>query len=307
MSHYDTILYYDSHFQKVIIDYLLKTEYKDSNNLVIDAIGGQITMNDKEYPIAFNTIKQSLSSIGKSNSFPKGLSCDKIVGSVLTGSNSAFFLSSISYKKIILTDDGIGTPVILKCGDIFKLVDLKFKLNFLLLRLILLLTGKKAPLRNKKIIKEIHQYFTIYNDETTLNSTKIIPFNNQFTIQEGVKAFIGQPFIEYKMMTKKDYIDTLLKVKGEGILKYFPDPSEKWHINETIEGIEFQKKGTPLELRFQQEGMPEQIYTFVSSAILNLKTVFPPMEGYFIRIPKAKKFRDYYYNVLLDNGIQEFK
>lgn len=307
MSHYDAILFFDSHFQKVIIDHLLNTEYKNKNTLVIDAIGGRIQIKDKTYPIAFNTLKQTLNSLSNINTFPKGLSCDDIVGSFLTGSNSTFFLSSIQYDKIILTDDGIGTPVILKCGDIFKLVDWKFKLNFFLLRILFILSGRKIPLRNPSIIKKTAHYYTVYNDATSLKSTKILPFNSDFRIQEGVKAFIGQPFIEYNMMSKEDYINTLLKVKGEGTLKYFPDPSEKWHKNETIEGIEFQAKGDPLEIRFQKEGMPEFIYTFVSSAILNLKTVFPEMNGYYIKIPKAKKFRDYYYNVLADNGIQEFK
>lgn len=307
MNHFDVILYYDSHFQKVITEHLLETQFQNQSTLVIDAIGGSYNIKDKKYPISFNSIKQSISSFSNINSFPKDLSCKILVGSVLTGSNSTFFLSTIKHEEIHLIDDGIGTPVIIKCGDILKVTNWKFRANCILLKLLFLLKGIKKPLSNVEVLKKIDHYYSIYNESNSLPSTKITPFNTNFTTIKGTIAFIGQAFIEYQMMKKEDYISYLQKVRGNRTLKYYPDPSEKWYENEQIEGIEFQEKGDPLEVRFGKEGIPEHIYTFVSSAILNLKTAFPELNGYFIRVPKSKKSWKYYYDVLADNGIKEFK
>lgn len=307
MPHFDAIFFYDSHFQKLVVEYLIKEKYSEKSCLVIDAIGGKYSWADNTVHLGFNTLKQSLSSLKNIRKFPKNLSCDEIVGSWLTGNNSNFLLSSIQYKKIVLIDDGIGTPVILKVGDIFKLVDYKYKLNFLLLRILFLISGKKQPLRNPKIIACVAKYWSLYQGEVSLNKERITPFNTDFEIVKGQKAFIGQPFIDYGMMDKESYLETLNNIRGGSTLRYFPDPSEKWYLGQNIDGLDIAEKGEPLEVRLQKEGMPEEIYTFVSSAILNLKTIFPATNGFFVRMPNAKKFRNYYYEVLADNGIQEFK
>lgn len=306
-SHYDIIYISESGFQKKIIEHLISNIYPNKKYLWLEGKDGCFIDNyNNVYKVDLNHIRGIFKSIGAIASFPK-LSCDFLIGTHFTGVNCRFFEAVIHYKELHLIDDGIGTPVILSNPNYYKNFPREL-LKILVVRAIVLLKALKFVKNTKSLVKSICKYYTVYpkpnyfNNEIGLN---LLQYNYELTSKVG---FIGMPLVDYNMVGKKYYTAVLKQlIKQHNSLYYYPDPNEGWIFSQKIKGLHIVKKKEPLELFLKSNGLPKKVYTFTSSALLNLKVADSKLDGYYIKLPKGGKIREYYYDIFENFGLKEYK
>lgn len=308
-TNFDIIYIVESGFQQKIVDHLIEQIYPNKNYLIIKKSGDGFQLGNQSWQaVDFNHGKGILKSFGTVYKFPK-LSCDKLIGTHFTGVNCRFFEAVIKYKKLELIDDGIGTPVILNKTNFY--FDQPFSLlKFFILRILLLSVFLKTK-STKKIIKNVSLYHSVYFKDYQGLKVNYLDYFKRWAseINTGKIGFIGQPFVEYGFIKEKVMIEILIQIISEnnGVLDYFPDPSEKWIYNQTISNLNVVLKDKPLELYFKENGTPEILYTFVSSALLNIKMISPATKGFYIKVPNQEKYRKPYYALFEKVGAKEYK
>ncbi|WP_431110091.1 hypothetical protein [Winogradskyella poriferorum] len=304
---YEIIYISESGFQRKIIEHLISNIHPNKNYLWLDGKDGCFTDNyNNVYNIDLNHIKGIFKSIDAIASFPK-LSCDFLIGTHFTGVNCRFFEAFIKYKELHLIDDGIGTPVILKNPNYYWNFPREiFKMN--LVRL--LVFGKKTRRlkTTKRLISTIAKYYTIYpSTHFYKNEIELDFLRFDYKLNNKV-GFIGMPLVDYGMVTQEYFSKVLISlISRYQKIYYYPDPNEKWIYNQNIEGLEMVEKNEPLETFLKTDGLPKKMYTFTSSALLNIKVADNKLDGYYIRIPNGGKVREYYYSIFNDFGLKEFR
>lgn len=307
MREYDIIYVSESGFQDKIIAYLIANRHADKTYLWIKHSGdGFKTSEGDVFKINFNHSKGIINSLRFTGRFPK-LKCDYLIGTQFTGINCRFFAAVINYKELRLIDDGIGTPVILSNPDYYhNFINERVKLTFVFL-LTLVVYGKKLRF-TKDIIQQIKHYYSVYPLQNYFKSQeKINLLELDYTLTKEV-GFIGMPLVEYKMVKAEFFTKILTSLIAEyGALLYYPDPNEKWIYETPIQGLRIVKKNEPLETYLHKNGLPYKMYTFTSSALLNLRISDTNFEGFYVKIPDGGDLRELYYNIFERYNLKEYK
>jgi hypothetical protein len=306
---YDIIYIVESGFQQKIIDHLIDQVYPNKSYLVIKKNGDGFLLGENNWQaINFNHSKGILKSISTIYKFPK-LKCERLIGTHFTGVNCRFFEAIINYDKLELIDDGIGTPVILDNPNFYFGQPFSI-LKFFVLRLLMLSVFLKTK-NTKNIIKNVTLYHSVYFKDYLGLKVNYLDYFKKWSseINRSKIGFIGQPFVEYGFISEIVMIKLINQIISENnvILNYFPDPCEKWIYNQKIENLNVVTKDKPLELYFKENGTPETLYTFVSSALLNIKMISPSVTGYYMKVPNQDKYRKPYYLLFEKVGAKEYK
>jgi hypothetical protein len=306
---YDIIYIVESGFQQKIIDHLIDQVYPNKSYLVIKKNRDGFLLGENNWQAAdFNHSKGILKSIATIYKFPK-LKCEKLIGTHFTGVNCRFFEAIINYDMLELIDDGIGTPVILDNPNFYFGQPFSI-LKFFVLRLLMISVFLKTK-NTKNIIKNVSLYHSVYFKDYLGLKVNYLDYFKKWSseIIRSKIGFIGQPFVEYGFINEIVMIKLIKQIISENnvILNYFPDPCEKWIYNQKIENLNVVIKDKPLELYFKENGTPETLYTFVSSALLNIKMISPSVTGYYMKVPNQDKYRKPYYLLFEKVGAKEYK
>ncbi len=305
INHYDIIYISESGFQEKVVEYLITHIYKNETYLWVKSQNGCFVDNEgKQYKIDLNHARGIVKSIPFIFKFPK-LSCQYLIGTQFTGINCRYFESVINYKELHLMDDGIGTPVITSYPNYYSHFP-KEQFKMAIVRSVLFLKFKKLK-STKQLIEDIQLYYTVYplkqsyKKEIHLN---FLEYDYRLIKNTG---FIGMPLVDYRMVSEKHFTLVLKSlIKKYGNLDYYPDPNETWINKQNIEGLKIIEKNEPLEIFLKRNGLPKKMYTFTSSALLNLKVADKRMEGYYIKIPDGGDIRSYYYSIFESFGLKEY-
>jgi len=236
--------------------------------------------------------------------------CDTLIGNLITNYNSYFLISVVEYSKLILIDDGIGTPVILENPNYYS-SPFKYKIKNLFLKITsFLILGLKFKLYDD-YYDDIKYYYTVYDFKNQIKSEKINIFHKSNKVLVGSKCFIGQPILEFGQISQQAYISFLKKVvKKEGQITYYAHPQEKILENLQLDGLTYIKSKLTIEKNFELNGIPEHVISFYSSSLLNLKMCNPEIRFYYVlndfSITSKSVFKTY--QDLLDrSGIMQYQ
>lgn len=302
------IIFIQTDLQLSIAKVIIK-KYSPDDVLILDLRTFSCRVDDKLIFVNLYGFK----NIGKTfYSFKKNkikFKCEFLIGNLITNYNSFFLISVIDYSKLILIDDGIGTTVILKNLNYYD-YNLKYKLkNFLLKSIFPVFYHKNFKMINEGV-NDISFYYTIYDFKTKFKSEKINIFKESQVILKNVKCFLGHPLIEYQLISEEKYILFLEKlIKKEGPILYYAHPKEYYLKNIPINGFTFITNDDPVEIIFEKQGIPEYIYSFYSSSLLNLKIHNPTTNFYYvlnnISITSDNIFEEYK-NLMEEAGIKRY-
>ena len=290
------IIFIQTDLQLVIAKEIIK-KYSQDDVLLLDLRTFSFVVDDKLLFVnlyGFENIRKTFYSFKKNKI---KLKCELLIGNLLTSYNSFFLISVIDYSKLILLDDGIGTPVILRHPTYYDYTIKHIFKNFLLKSIFPIFFYKNFKMI-KEVFNEISFYYTIYDFKTNFKSEKINIFKDSPVMLKNVKCFLGQPLIEYKLISKEKYILFLEKmIQNEGSIIYFAHPKEYYLKNIQIKGFTFISNDDPIEIFFEKNGIPEYIYSFYSSSLLNLKIQNPNTNFFYvlnnISITKDNIFEEY--------------
>jgi hypothetical protein len=305
-QYYEAVFVYETNFQKNIIEHLIAHQYRKKKILVIDARYNKIQIYDEVWNINIGSRKNTLKSIINILKWKKNIITDELVGTLFAGFNSRFFEVVITYKRLTIIDDGIGTPVLLKNPERYW-VDKKYRRIHIFNFIILLFRGKLLK-TTKQIIKRISKYYTIYN----------LPFNNSFiiekldfwdtyniTINKGMVGVIGDDMLSVEkrnIMIKQAYDFFSIPVH------YFPHPREQF-INELDKTYiaEIVRPTTTIEDHFNKNRIPEIIVARYSTVLLNLSMMkINGVKLFYIPV-KDGKVEKYYHELLDSVGVLPLK
>lgn len=275
------IIFVQSDLQNLIAQEIAK-KYETDDILILNIQQYKFTFANRNYFIKLygfvNIIKTFF--VFRNNGIK--FKCDLLIGNLLTNFNSFFIISTFDYSKLILIDDGIGTPVILKHPDYYS-SQLKYRIKNILLKIIYPFFFKEKFKIIKDFLPDISFYFTIYDFNNDIPSKKIKIFNESTKILYGHKCFIGQPMIEFALISKEKYIGFLNDIiRREGNIIYYGHPSESVLQKVDINGLIYVENRLPIEKEFEENGIPEYVYSFYSSSLLNLKQQNPRVNFYYI-------------------------
>jgi hypothetical protein len=306
-NHYDVIAYFETDIQKIYVDFIINNAFAEANCLLIDARNKKLLIDNRSYNINFNDRSCICNSLKELKNIDLTYSCKYLLGTHFTGVNCRFIVSIINYKKLLLIDDGLGTPTTLMMPSIF-LYRRTFILKYMILKILIYILIKKKLERTKVIISKIESYYTIYNIRTKLTKIRINPFpkwtRELITNKVG---FIGAPYIDHGLITKSRYVDFLKEmIRREGPLIYYLHPDEKWSENLIISGITFIKPCCSLEKYIETNEIPGKIIGFYSSALMNLKIMNEKIDAYYIKINTFKECGKCYENILTSNNIKAY-
>lgn len=275
------IIFIQTNFQKIIADEVVK-KYNPEDVLLLDFRNFFFEVENKYFFIRMYGILNILKTLSTFRKNKIRFECDFLIGNLLTNYNSFFLISTIKYSELILMDDGIGTPVILKHPNYYSSSTKYFIKNIIIKTLYrFFLDGKFKTINN--FISQISFYYTIYNFKSYIPSEKIKIFKDSIKILLGVKCFLGQPIIEFGQISKEKYINFLkLIIQIEGPIIYYAHPSESVLKNISINGLTFIKNQLPVEKIFEADGIPEYVFSFYSSTLLNIKEQNPNVNIFYV-------------------------
>lgn len=304
---YKTIVIYETQLQKRIINYFIDNgEISNERLLIINAIGHQVKVNKHIIDLNFNKFSKIYTSFRNISKFKEeNLVCETLVSTHFTGINALFFSSFIKCKNKLLIDDGIGTPVILLDNQIYKRL-IRFQVRFLIIRTILYFFFNTNLLPVKKAVKEINKYYSIYNLEKLFTKTGIDykyinGFNKEFVLMSRKIGFIGSPMVDFGLVSENKYMHLLSSIlSGEGSFTYYLHPDEKRENLLEIKGISFVKPQVSIEEYFEKHGVPETLYTFSSSASINIAAANPDVKIYYIKFKSFFRNKSNVYNRVLN-------
>lgn len=304
-SVYDVIMFYETLLQKSIVDYLLKSKYSKRRVLVIQAIGEYIVVEDVRFYANFSRVFGIFKSIGIIEHLAK-LKCDLLIGSHITSHRSRVFSSLIKFDKLVLIDDGIGTPIILKTFNYYWKTtnSFKFLLKVLLIK-VLFTIHLRTYLDLESIKKRIDFYFFLYSPWPSIISERISIFNQLKDYSTcPTTGFIGANIVDLGRIKEDDYVALLTKIAElEKGLIYYPHPFETWYKGRDLQNITIVEKSVSFEEYIKSSPIPYKVIGFTSSVLLNLKMLAPDIQTYFIRLSNDKLG---YYNLLKENCVHEY-
>lgn len=166
----------------------------------------------------------------------------------------AFFL--FSYKEVNTYDDGLGN--LLKEGDYSE-------------------SDTSSIFNRNKILKSSSLHYTIFDEENTAKCKieKLKIFNKKRydgTSKTPINIFLGQPIHELDKQFNQDYVLNLLN-KIE-IDVYCPHPRE----NNKLYKLRYSESVLIIEdyiIDLIDSGFEVNVFGFYSTALLNIKTIFP--------------------------------
>lgn len=314
---FDIIIYCESILQYNIIDKIL-VSLKDKKCLIITKDYYKFQNSNQNHIIKISTVdlhgfKKTLFFSNKNHLFSKKIyECGVFIASFLTGINSLFWESKISYKELHLIDDGTGTLYNIKYKRDYTSNTLRSIVNiFNIFNYIL--NKPKICYTNYTIQQKIAHYYTIYPLITSsFKSVTNVEIFNKISAKKPINAiaFIGQPFIKTGEITKEKMfkiLETIYKVEKTKII-YFKHPYEQDYSNIYDIDIEFVRIPEGIEHHLTKYSY-KKIITFQSSALLNLKNVLVIDDNilYFIRLITSNEVFNNYYTIFEDFGIQEYK
>lgn len=275
------IIFVQTDLQNLIAQEIAK-KYETEDILILNIQQCKFTFENKIYFIKLygfvNIIKTFF--VFRNNGIK--FKCDLLIGNLLTNFNSFFIISAFEYSKLILMDDGIGTPVILKHPNYYSST-INYRIKNILLKILYPFFFKEKFKLIKDFLPDISFYFTIYNFKNEIPSEQIKIFNESTKILYGHKCFIGQPMIEFGLISKEKYIGFLNDIiKKEGNIIYYGHPSESFLQMVHINGLTYVQNRLPIEKEFEENGIPEYVFSFYSSSLLNLKQQNPKVNFYYI-------------------------
>lgn len=311
---YDVIIYIETKLQNLIAKYLIDTNFKNDNVLII---APKSFIKESVSNVSF--YKSTVNLHGYSKAIPSLISlilskkpkliCDLFICSFMTGLNSIYWESIIKYKNLGLIDDGTGT-----------IYNLEFKRDFENKRIeniftyynVLSLVGIVKRLETKQKLKSILSvYFSIYYNEFESLNVEHLPIFNAKSSSENVDEilFIGQPFVEANHVQFNDYLDRLKTISNyfHSYLTYVTHPQEKENKFEGIDFIKIKKLNCTVE-EYVETSKPKTIIGFTSSALINLSLRYGNNGIYYCQMP-VNNYPDIenYYKLLEKFGIQKLR
>lgn len=302
---YDVIFVFETNFQKQIIEYLASTRYSESDYLMIDARQDKIVVNGKVYRIGLNGIKKSLRSVGGILKW-KTLSTNELISVGITGINSKLFELIINYDKLILIDDGVGTPVLLNNPDLW-LRRKKFVRCFFFDFMLLLLIKGRVLKTTRQLIRRVGLYYTVYDLPYTypFKTIKVDFFNQKkYSVNQDQVSFMGSPGIEKEKILK---ILQSIYEKYHKRIDYYPHPRENVEDLSEYESLcrVITHEGTAEEY-FYNNGIPGTIISFTSTILLNVNQIGDSNIALFYIYRPETKFSKPYYRLFDLVGIKPF-
>ena len=177
-----------------------------------------------------------------------------------------FFLKILNWDNLIFVDDGN----ILEMEDIKpRVADSLFPINYFSI----------FKLRENKY------YNFIFNDYKLFENQK----NKK---HENLTLFIGQPFVELKMISQKKYQEILEDVVDrENNLYYCPHPRENKKNYTKIRGIKLLNLNGGLEHYFIAEKyIPKKIISFYSTSLFSFSILFNNISINYIDLSEILNF-----------------
>tara|TARA_B110000027_G_C16118167_1_gene301316 strand:- start:2511 stop:3461 length:951 start_codon:yes stop_codon:yes gene_type:complete len=286
---YDTIAVFETQLQKkIIFNFIEIGLIKKKKLLIIDASNHKLKLNELNIDLNFNKISNIFKSFKNIKALKKlNLKCKTLISTQFTGINALFFSSFINSDKKILIDDGIGTPVLLLDNSLYNRL-FRFQLRFYFIKSILRLFFNIKLLSVQKATITFDSYYSIYNlgvffDYKPYEFRYIDGIIQKYDLINKEIGFIGAPMVEFGLTSEKKLKALLSKiVKNEGPFSYFLHPDEKYSLDYNIQGVNFLKPNMLIERYFEIHGVPKTLYSFSSSAALNIATANPQVNVYNI-------------------------
>lgn len=312
---YKTIAIYETQLQKRTINYFIKNNVIDKDELlIIDATGHEVKLMGQTIKLNFNKFSLTFDSLKNVKELSKlNLKCETLLSTHFTGINSLFFSSFVKCNNKILIDDGIGTPVLLLDNNLYNRL-IRFQVRFFLIKLALKLFYNIKLLTVQKSINDFQKYYSIYN-LNHLFKNRLFDFkyidgvNKKLKLLPNTIGFIGSPMVKFNLVSKKRFKQFLCKIlNGEGPFTYYLHPDEKKINSYIANGITFVKPNNFIEEYFDKNGVPEILYSFSSSSVLNIASVNPEVK--ILNISFSSFFRNkskVYSQVLNELNISESK
>ncbi|MFT4221620.1 hypothetical protein [Dysgonomonas sp.] len=306
-TYYDIIFVYETNFQKKIVSHIIKYIIKDETYLKIDARNQRIKFYDQIININLNGFSGVVKSLKDLFTKRSKLKCNKLVGTLIVSPNSRFFECFIEHKKLVLIDDGIGTPIVIDNPTLLY-KRLLFNLSSALAKIVSFFAGYKLK-STRNILSKISFYWTIY----PISNQRFIPKEDISFFKQDIHpvvknevAFIGQPMVETKIMDFSKYWNSVKIVQErERAISYYPHPAEGLYKKIEITDICI-KKGIDLTIEeyFLRHGIPKKIVSYSSTALINIQSYkIEGVECYYI---KSEHVKNAYYKLLDTFGIQEY-
>ena len=311
MNIYSAIYFYETKLQKRIVDYIINRQLFDNTNyLIIDASGHDLSINGNVYKINFNKINKIFQSLINLNKIKRlNIIGSVLIGTHITGLNAQFISSNIKANKKIIIDDGIGTPVLLCNPNIFKR-KIKYQLRYNISKIAVFFMGMKL-LSVKRLYHELDEYITVYKNlpATVMNNFKVIHIdllNVKYIVRNGKVGFVGMPLVDFKIIKQNKFIEFLHIIKNTyGNFEYYLHPDEKFASTLLVEGVDFIKPNNALENYFAKTGLPEKLIGFASSVLLNVSTsIHVKTNLYYVKTNiYGREYDSLYYKLLENNNI----
>jgi hypothetical protein len=97
-------------------------------------------------------------------------------------------------------------------------------------------------------------------------------------VQAGKVIFLGQNYVEFGAFDRAAYRRYLTEFAGfyDGPVQYIPHPRESTRPTDLPPSFQWVEPDLPIELRlFDEELLPERVFTFPSTATISIPTLFP--------------------------------
>lgn len=312
-NHYKHIVCYETALQKSLIDKAFQLGLLGEDTLLINCCDHLVRIDQEVYDVNFNQVKKTIRSLKNLYKIRRlGLSADYYVGTLFTGINALFLASLFGSGKLILIDDGIGTPVQL-LGNYFLGRMPRYRVKkWITASGLFLLHGIR--LRSFHYLKSrITAYFSIYKGLELIEPTYYLPiFEKPLVVSEDLVGFIGAPMVEFGLMTKDEYKKVLSNAFRQfGHITYFVHPDESLIHEYTSDEFTVLKPEGKLEHYLEFKAVPKVLISFGSSAMLNVASHFYPQRPVRNLYIKTKiygpKYDIYYHDFMQKYGIEELK
>lgn len=304
----DNIFLFETAAQKKIVQKLINDlNLSVDDYTVFDCSGHNLKFDNYTFIINFNKISllnKSLINIFKLKKIID-FKCKKFYSTQFTGINALFWSSIFEAENYILIDDGIGTPVIIIDNQIYDSL-WKFRIRFNIIRFVLKLFHNIKLFDVKSTLKKINVYYSLYYKffEDKQIPYTLCPVKKLYSITKvakNVNGFIGAPMIEFGLINKDFYISILKKIISKyGDLNYYPHPDEKEIYSlKDLQGLHLYPNKSPLEFYFQNNSVPDKIFSFSSSCALNIAVCCDEIEIYDIEYESFSRTKSSIYSRVL--------
>jgi hypothetical protein len=312
-KNFDVVAIYQTSFQKKVLEAVLSQHFQNREIALLN-LSGSIFQIENGPPLHTNLygIGQIVKTIRSLRGNLPVMRCNDLIGSYITSYNGFLFPSIIQFKRLHIIDDGIGTPVIIKHPDYWNKT-LKLKVKNMFINNLIKRTLKISLSYPSIILPLISSYFTIYPGSGVMDK-RLIPVTIDFFVDKIIQktVVIGQPVLEYQQISHGKFIKIMSGlVKEYGSIIYYLHPREKISFKPVNEAIEYVVlKDILVEDYFKKHGLPDHIFSFVSTTLLNLSVNIPRTKLFYIRLEyelnTCKSITSEYYSILEKNGVKEY-